>query len=122
MVAGRIRPAGRRYPNLALVHPLLLYGIMIWGATYPTYLQKLKSLRNRTIRAVAGAHFRDLVNPFSSQLKLLQIDDLFKSEVAKFVYCSLNNKTPNLFLKYFCKTNDRLSRATRQSTDCNNLN
>ena len=24
----------------ALVHPLLLHGIIIWGATYPTYLQK----------------------------------------------------------------------------------
>ena len=41
----------------ALVHPLLLYGIIIWGATYPTYLQKLKSLQNRAIRAIVGAHF-----------------------------------------------------------------
>ena len=30
---------------LALVHPLLFYGIIIWGATYPTYSQKLKSLQ-----------------------------------------------------------------------------
>ena len=26
-----------------VVHPLLLYGIIIWRATNPTYLQKLKS-------------------------------------------------------------------------------
>ena len=54
--------------------------------------------------------------------EIMQIDDLFKFEVAKFVYGSLHNKTPNLFCKYFCKTNDRSSRATRQSNDCNNLN
>ena len=48
----------------ALVNPLLLYSIIIWGATYPTYLQKLKSLQNRVIRAVVGAHFRDSVNPY----------------------------------------------------------
>ena len=54
--------------------------------------------------------------------KILQIDDLFKFEVPKFVYVSLNNKTPNSFCKYFCKTNDRSSRAPRQSNACNTLN
>ena len=106
----------------ALVPPLLLYGIIIWGATYPTYLQKLKSLQNRAIRAIVSAHFRDSVNPYYSQLKILQIDDLLKFEVAKFVYGSLHNKTPNSFHKYFCKINDRSGRAKRQSSDCNNLN
>ena len=43
---------------------------------------------------------------------MLQIDDLFEFEVAKFLYDSLNNNT----------TNDRSSRAMRQSTDCSNLN
>ena len=106
----------------ALVHPLLLYGIIIRGATYPTYLQKLKSLQNRAIRAIVGAHFRDSVNPYYTQLKILQIDDLIKFEIAKLVYGSLHNKTPNSFHKYFCKINDRSGRATRQSSDCNNLN
>ena len=50
----------------ALVHPLLLHGIIMWVATYPTYLQKLKPLQNRAIRAVVGVHFRDSVNPFYS--------------------------------------------------------
>ena len=108
----------------ALVHPLLLHGIIIWEATYPTYLQKLKYLQNRAIRTTVGAHFRDSVNSYYSQLKigLLQINDLFKIEVAKFIYGSLHNKTFNSFHKYFCKTNNRSRRATRQSSDCNNLN
>ena len=33
----------------ALVHPFLSYGIIIWGATYPTYIKRLKSLQNRAI-------------------------------------------------------------------------
>ena len=100
----------------------LLYGIIIWRATYSLYLQRIKSLQNRAVRAVVGAHFRDLVNPYYSQLKILQIDELFIFEVAKFVYGTSNNKTPNTFRKYFCITNDRSSRATRQSSDCSNLN
>ena len=93
----------------ALVHPLLLYGIIIWGAKYPTYLQKLKSLQNRAIRTIVRAHFRDSVNLYYFQLKILQSNDLSKFEVAKFVYGFLYNKIPNSFRKYFCKTNDRSS-------------
>ena len=37
----------------ALVHPFSSYGSIILGATYPTYIKRLKSLQNRTIRAVA---------------------------------------------------------------------
>jgi len=25
----------------ALVHPLLLYGLLVWGSTYPSYIKKL---------------------------------------------------------------------------------
>ena len=33
----------------ALVHLFLFYDIIIWGATYPTYIKRLKSLQNRAI-------------------------------------------------------------------------
>ena len=108
--------------NYALAHLLLLYGIIIRGATHSTYLQKLKSLQNRAFRAVVGAHFRDSMNRYYSELKILQIDDLFKFELAEFAHGSLNHKTLKSFCKHCCKTNDSSSRATKQSTDCNNLN
>ena len=98
-----------------------MHGKIKWEATYPSYLKKLKSLQNRAIRSVVGGHFRDSVNPYYSQLKILQIDHLFKFKIAQFVYGSLNNKTPYTFRKYFCKTSDPSSQATRQSTDCSNL-
>ena len=55
-------------------------------------MQKLKSTQNGVIRAVFGAHFRDLANACYSHLKILQIVDLVKFEVAKFVYGSLTTK------------------------------
>ena len=81
----------------ALVHPFLSYGIIIWGATYPTYIKTLKSLQNRLIRVVARCHYRDEVKLFYFQFKILQIDDLLKDEIAKFVHCNITNKTPNSF-------------------------
>ena len=102
-----------------LVQPFLSYGIIIWGATYPTYIKTLKSLQNRAIRAVARCHYRDQVKLCNNQFRILQIDDLLKCEIAKFVHCKLTNKTPNLFRNYFCKTAEYSTRVTRQS--CDNL-
>ena len=45
----------------ALVHRVLLHGMIIWGT-----IQKLKSVQNGAIRAVVDAHFRDSVNPYYS--------------------------------------------------------
>ena len=105
----------------ASVNPFLSYGIIIWGATYPTYIKRLKSLQNRGIRAVARCLYRDEVKLFSNQFRILQIDDLLKDEIAKFVHCNITNKSPNSFRKYFCKTAEYSSRVTRQSSDNSNL-
>ena len=76
-----------------LVHPILLYSIIIWGShiNYLYTVQRLKFLQNRATRAVVGAHFRDSVNLYYSQMKILRIGDLFKYEIAKFVYGSINS-------------------------------
>ena len=105
----------------AIVHPFLYYGIIIWGATYPIYVKRLKSLQNRAIRAVARCHYRNEVKLFYNQSKILQIDDLLKYEIAKFVHCNTTNKTPNSFRNYFCKIAEHSSRVTRQSSDNSNL-
>ena len=105
----------------ALVYPFLSYGLIIWGSTYPTYIKRLKSLQNQAVRAVARCHYRDDVKPYYFKFNILQLDDLFKHEIAKFVYCYLTNKTPNSFRNYFCKTLEHSSRVTRQSSDNSNL-
>ena len=87
---------------------------MIWGATYPTYIKRLKFLQNRTIQAVVRCHYQDEVNPYYNQFKILHIDELLKYKIAKFVHCNITNKTPNSFRNHFCKTVAHWSRVTRQ--------
>ena len=90
--------------------------------SHASYLHtKINILTKSSDKSRCWCSFRRFSKPNCSLSKILQIDDLLKFEVAKLVYGSLHNKTPNLFRKYFCKTNDRLSRATRQSPDCNNI-
>ena len=70
----------------ALIHPLLTYGIVIWGSTYPSYLSKLKTLQNKTMQIISGSHHCDEANPIYKKLEVLQIHDLYTYVTAKFVY------------------------------------
>ena len=62
----------------------MLYGIIIWGGTYPSYLQKLQTLQNKALRVITGSHYQAEANPIYRQLKVL------KKKI------SLNTKSPNL--------------------------
>ena len=84
------------------------------GATFPTYIKRLKSVQNRAIRVVVKCHYQDKVNPYYIQFKILQIDDPIKYEIAKFVHCYITNKTLNSLCYDFCKTVEHSSRVTRQ--------
>ena len=101
----------------ALIHPLLAYGIIILGATFSSFLTKLKTLQNKALRVISGAHYRDNALPLYKEYKVLQLDDLYAHETAKFVYCCLQKEVPTPFLNYFTKVCETTQRTTRQSID-----
>ena len=105
----------------ALIHPLLLYGIITWGSTFSTHLHILQILQNKAERAVVGAHYHDSAKPILVNLQILQIDDLFKFEIAIFVLKWNRNSVPIFFSNCFKKTSDVSKRITRQSTKSSNL-
>ena len=81
----------------ALMHPIISYGIIIWGDTYPTYLQKLQTLQNEALRVITGSHYQAEANLIYRHLEVLKMKDFYKFEVAKFVYCCINKKASTLF-------------------------
>ena len=42
----------------ALIHPHLLFGLVLWGNTYSTYIAKLQRLQNKAIRIVSNCKYR----------------------------------------------------------------
>ena len=38
----------------ALAYLILIYGILVWGNTFPSYLTKLSKFQNKAIRIVTG--------------------------------------------------------------------
>ena len=105
----------------ALIHPLLLYGIITWGSTFSTHLHRLQILQNKAVGAVVGAHYHDSAKPILANLQILQIDDLFKFEIAIFVFKWNRNSVLISFSNFFKKTSDVSKRITRQSSKSSNL-
>ena len=106
----------------AILHPHLLYGIIIWGSTYKSYLQKLVSLQNKGLRLLTNNF--TFHQPFVSvsllhkQNKILKLSDIYTYEVAIFMHKFCNKKLPITFSKYFCKTDTVHKLRTRQNLAC----
>ena len=90
-------------PNLyyVLVHSNLIYGILGWGNTFPSYLTKLSKLPNKAIRIVTGKNWNDSANPLYQKLNILPLVSLLNLEISKFVYQHDKLKLLANFSNYF---------------------
>ena len=57
----------------SLLHPHLLYGIVIWASTFDSYNQRLRALQNRAIRIITNARYTDSSNPLQFKLSILKL-------------------------------------------------
>ena len=110
------------YQYHAILHPHLLYGIIVWVSTYKSYLQKLVSLQNKGLRLITNNftfHQPFLrVSLLYKQNKILKLSDIHTYEVAIFMHKFCNKKLPITFSKYFCKTDTVHKLRTRQNLAC----
>ena len=74
----------------ALVHSNLIYGILWWGNTFPSYLTKLSKLQNKAIRIVTGKNWNDSANPLYQKLNILPLVSLLNLDISKFVINTIN--------------------------------
>ena len=75
----------------ALVHPHLLYGLIKWGQTFPSYPTKFSTLQNKAIYLSCGGSYQDHVTPYFKQLGALKLPDLRHLKTAKFVHLHFRN-------------------------------
>ena len=106
----------------ALLYPHLLYGLVIWGSTYPSYLMRISSLQNKVVKLVGGGAFLDRATPFYYKLNIPKFTDLYKIEISKLMYNIVHRPRclPNNFSKYFekaCKISLRSTRSTTPEND-----
>ena len=72
--------------SLYLLHPHLTYGLILWGSTYKTFIHKLQTLQNKSVRVLTN---QNIMNPLDQFMKIL-----IYYKYPNYVY--INWKLPNL--------------------------
>ena len=78
----------------SLIYPYVDYGITLWGATYKTHVNKIVIKQTKAIRIMTGAQYNAHTNPLFKQLNIVKLDDLYKLQIAKFMYTFFSQNTP----------------------------
>ena len=93
------------------LHPIILYGIVLWGFAYSFHLHKMQMIQ-KSLRAICSLNCREHVTSCYSCLNILKIYDVAKLEIAKFANQSLSK----YFLTYFNRISASHNYCTRSSS------
>ena len=85
----------------ALLLPHLNYGAIVWAGGYITPLLKILIIQKKVIRIIAGLHYLAHTSALFYNLNILNIFDLYKFQLAIFMYQYHKNVLPNVFKNYF---------------------
>ena len=95
----------------SLVYSHLNYGVQAWGSASPTDLEKILILQKKAVRIMSGVQYFQIYDqppgplpesePLFKNLEILKIRDVFKLNIATFIYNTLNNESPSIFSDWF---------------------
>ena len=95
----------------SVVYSHLNYGIQAWGSASPNDLEKLLILQKKAVRIMSGVQYFQIYDqppgplpasePLFKNLEILKISDIFKLNIGKFIYNTLNNDSPSIFSDWF---------------------
>ena len=100
----------------SLVHTHLHNALPLWGATYKSYLMKLKRLQNKALTIISKTKIRGKITPQYYKYEILKLEDLYNFEIAKLMYQFTHSKLPLNFNHYFAYSSDVSSYSTRHTS------
>ena len=111
----------------SLVYSHLSYGIEAWGSADKTCLNKINILQNKAMRIMSGVQYFQIYGqepgplpssaPLYHKMEILKFDDIFKLNIAKFVYSTLMFESPTNFHQWFAYDHEVHDHSTRSSTE-----
>ena len=102
-----------------LVLPYVNYGILIWGQSCKTYLDKIHKLQKWVLRIISNSHYRSHSAPLFKKHDILNVYDMYKLEVGVFMYRYFERLLPDSFNTFFTKRSDIHDYHTRNSCKLN---
>ena len=98
----------------SLILPYLNYGILAWGNTYSSYLERILLLQKKALRIICRESWRCHTNDLFYQNNILKIKDLYCLNLGQFMYKLINNSLPFAFDSMFIQNKTVHSYPTRQ--------
>ena len=78
----------------SLIQSYISYGILLWGGTYSTYLKSIQVCQKKAIRCVYKTVYNAHTGPLFQQSRSLNVSQLYKLNVGKFMYRALHGHLP----------------------------
>ena len=100
-----------------LILPYINYGVLIWGNTCKTYLDKIFKLQKLATRTISNSHYRSHTGSPVSKFDILNVHDTFKFNLGIFMYRHHLNQLPLIFSTYFTKHVQTHNYPTRNAQD-----
>ena len=98
----------------SFIYPYLTYCLEVWGGAGDAYLLSLFKLQKRVVRIMKSLPHRAHTEPIFSDLKLLNIYELYKQNIILFMFKYICGCLPKLFDNYYIRNVDIHSHVTRQ--------
>ena len=98
-----------------LIYPYLNYGLMSWGSTYVTKLNKIQACQNKCVKNMFFASKRENPITYMNLLSILKIDNIFRLKTAVFTYKLINkiDNVPIIFINTISTASSQHSYSTR---------
>ena len=100
-----------------LINPHLNYGISLWGSANKSLLKQLHVSQYKAIRAITHSEYNESVNNKYKQLDILQLNDMYTLQLAKFMFQYSKNQLPKPLMELFTPNSDIHKHNTRHNRD-----
>ena len=101
----------------SLILPILNYGILAWGNTRNSSLDKICTLQKKSLRIICNTAARSHTDPLFFKHKILKVKDIYYFQLGQFMYRYNNNSLPDIFNSMFPKNQTIHNYPTRQSNE-----
>ena len=85
----------------SLILPHLSYGILLWGNTHKSSINRLFILQKRAVRLISNSLPRSPSQPLFKKLNLLTAPDLYFQNLGLFMFKYTQNLLPRVFETFF---------------------
>ena len=90
----------------SLIYPYYTYCNLVWGSAVSTHIDILIKLQKKSVRSISKVGYLDHTGPLFTNLKLLQVHEIYNYNCAKFIYqCYNSNSLKNFKDKLYTNSN-----------------